>query len=221
MEISPIFFCRTAKLVQSTLPCEKRYAEESFPRLRIENFSAMFQRELRCTRAVWKTSQDRAFYACKFLNAEGPCLVIVFRRAMRGFFVIRFFRKSRYAPLSEKDARWQAFIRVPFFKRKAVVIVCFKTCRDGVLRYLKLLPSGAKRHLSKSCRYRNRKIYLRLLEYRFLRRKLLLSCVLWRAMTGFYKRTIFWCRGAKAYSTAGITIEWLTTIEQCKVAKYG
>ena len=28
-----------------------------------------------------------------------------FRRAMRGFFVIRFFRKSRYAPLSEKDAQ--------------------------------------------------------------------------------------------------------------------
>ena len=25
----------------------------------------------------------------------------------------------------------------------------------------------------------------------------------------------------QAYSTAGITIEWLTTIEQCKVAKYG
>ena len=64
------------------------------------------------------------------------------------------------------------------------------------------------------------------------------------AMKGFFKCTLFmelslfylafldarlWvlfaynfrCRGAKAYSTVGITIEWLTTIEQWEVAKYG
>ena len=124
VEIWPVLFCRTLKLVRRVLlSWEEICAEKSF---------CVTERELRCTRAVWKTSQDRAFYACKFLNAEGPCLIIVFRRAMRGFFVIRFFRKSRYAPLSEKDAQWQAFLRVPFFKRKVVVIVCFEMCRDRV-----------------------------------------------------------------------------------------
>ena len=56
---------------------------ESFPRLRRENFSAMFQRE----RAVPEPSE---------------------RRAKTGLY------------------------KCTFFKRKAVVIVCFKTCRDGV-----------------------------------------------------------------------------------------
>ena len=75
--------------------------------------------------------------------------------------MIRFFRKSRYAhcPTKTRDTGFKipktfakrreatfeqklpvsqsqnlfAIIRVPFFKRKAVVIVYFKTCRDGVL----------------------------------------------------------------------------------------
>ena len=79
-----------------------------------------------------------------------------------GLFCDTIFLKKPLCPIARKRRAMTGFIRVPFFKRKAVVIVCFMTCRDGVLRYLKLLPSGAKRHLSKSCRYRNRKFILRL-----------------------------------------------------------
>ena len=118
-------------------------------------------------------------------------------------------------PSHLKDEPRQGFLSVPFFERERPLfgyrfssgdegLFCDtifpkkpscpfarKRCAIQALRYLKLLPSGAKRHLSKSCRYRNRKIYLRLLEYRFLREKPLLSCVLRRAVTGFFKRTIF------------------------------
>lgn len=44
-------------------------------------------------------------------------------------------------PITRKRRAMTGFIRVPFFKRKAVVIVCFKTRRDGFLS-VQFLVSG-------------------------------------------------------------------------------
>ena len=79
-----------------------------------------------------------------------------------GAFLWYDFPEKAVMPIVQKRCAMTGFYKSTIFKRKAVVIVCFKTRRDGVLRYLKLLPSGAKRHLSKSCRYRNHKFILRL-----------------------------------------------------------
>jgi len=54
----PVLFCRALKLVRRT-PLMGEWAHNRIAPRRVI-LSAMFQRELRCTRAVWKTRQDRA-----------------------------------------------------------------------------------------------------------------------------------------------------------------
>ena len=54
-----------------------------------------------------KDEPRQGFLSVQFFERGSLYLVIVFRRAMRGFFVIRFFRKSHHAPLPEKDARYR------------------------------------------------------------------------------------------------------------------
>ena len=58
------------------------------------------------------------------------------RRAMTGFKIPKTFAKRCEATFEQKLPVSQsqnlfAIIRVPFFKRKAFVIVCFEMCRDG------------------------------------------------------------------------------------------
>ena len=140
----PVLFCRTLNLVRRTplmgewriigLRRGERYSPLCF------SANALHPSRL-------KDEPRQGFISVQFLNAKSLYLVIVFRWAMRGFFVIRFFRKSRYAH-------------------------CPKKTRDNrLLRCHKLLPSGAKRHLSKSCRYRNRKIYFAIIRVPFFKRK--------------------------------------------------
>ena len=115
-----------------------------------------------------KDEPRQGFLSVQLFERERPLFGYCFSSGDEGLFCDTIFPKKPLCPIARKRRAMTGFIRVPFFKKKAIVIVCFMTCHDGVLRYLKLLPSGAKRHLSKSCRYRNRKFILRLLAYNFL-----------------------------------------------------
>ena len=78
-----------------------------------------------------KDAPRKGFVSVQFLRAKP---LVVFLRAKTGLFCVTvFYEISRYLLRSKK------------------------MCDERLLRCLKLLPSGAKRHLSKSCRYRNRK----------------------------------------------------------------
>ena len=84
MGISPILFCRTAKLVRSTLPCEKRCAgkvfracgERTSPRCFSAN--ALYPSRL-------KDEPRQGFISVLFLRGK-PLLSCVLRRAVTGFY---------------------------------------------------------------------------------------------------------------------------------------
>ena len=52
-------------------------------------------------------------------------------------------------PITRKRRAMTGFIRVPFFKRKAVVIVCFKTRRDGFFKRT-IFGVGARKRIQQS-----------------------------------------------------------------------
>ena len=78
-----------------------------------------------------KDEPRQGFISVQFFEHGKPLFGYCFSSGDEGLFCDTIFPKKPLCPLPEKDARWQAFIRVPFFKRKAVVIVCFEMCRDG------------------------------------------------------------------------------------------
>ena len=117
--------------------------------------------------------------------------MVVFLRAKTGLFCVTvFFEISRYLLCSEK------------------------MCDERLLRCLKLLPSGAKRHLSKSCRYRNRKNtfcdYCCTLFYGVKPLYLAFLDVPWWVFSA-YKFSDN--RGVNKSKSTENYIEWLTTIE--------
>ena len=136
MEISPILFCCTAKLVRSTLPCEKRCAEESFPRLRSMSSPQCFSANC----AVPEPSERRAKTG-------------LYKRTI-------FWTRKAFFGLSFFVGRWGAFLWYDFSEKAVMPIVRKRRAMTGFIR----VP--------------------------FLRGKPLLSCVLRRAVTEFYKRTI-------------------------------
>ena len=114
-----------------------------------------------------KDEPRQGFISVQFFERGKPLFGYCFSSGDEGLFCDTIFPKKPLCPLSEKDARWQA------------------------LRYLKLLPSGAKRHLNKSCRYRNRKIYFAIIRVPFFKRKAVVIVRFEMCRDGFCKRTIF------------------------------
>ena len=100
--MSPVLFCHTLKCVWHCSPPIK--GTQNYLRS-----GAGFAREVFSAYcAAPEPSERRAimgFISVQIFERVKPYMVVVFRQAMRGFFLIQFFRKSRYAALSEKDAR--------------------------------------------------------------------------------------------------------------------
>ena len=164
--MTPLLFSHTMMWVWRSSPSYRSDAEKLCLRYGARFAPIGFQRILRCTRAVWKTSH---YGLCKRTNfwTVKPLYDCCFSSGNEGLFCGTIFPKKPTFSLLEKDVRWKAFL--------------------SVLSYALSL------------------FYLAFLDAR-----------LWVLFAYNFR-----CRGAKAYSTVGITIEWLTTIEQCKVAKYG
>ena len=84
------------------------------------------------------SSGDEGLFCDTIFPKKPLCPIARKRRAMTGFKIPKTFAKRREATFEQKLPVSQsqnlfAIIRVPFFKKKAIVIVCFMTCHDGVL----------------------------------------------------------------------------------------
>ena len=68
----------------------------------------------------------------QFFERGKPLFGYRFSSGDEGLFCDTIFPKEPLCPIVRKRCAMTGFIRVSFFKRKAIVIVCFKTRRDGV-----------------------------------------------------------------------------------------
>ena len=75
----------------------------------------------------------QGFLSVQFFERGKPLLGYCFSSGDEGLFCDTIFPKKPSCPFARKRRAMTGFIRVSFLKRKATVIVCFKTCRDGVL----------------------------------------------------------------------------------------
>ena len=92
---------------------------------------------------------------CKDFSARCAAPEPSERRATKGFCKRTIFTRKTSGRLSSSEDR--LILCYSFFEISRYHLRSEKMCDERLLRCLKLLPSGAKRHLSKSCRYRNRK----------------------------------------------------------------
>ena len=92
---------------------------------------------------------------CKVFSAKSAAPEPSERWAVTGFYKRTILCLNLIKWLSFFERR-QAYFVLQFFKISRYRLRSEKMCDERLLRCLKLLPSGAKRHLSKSCRYRNR-----------------------------------------------------------------
>ena len=109
--------------------------------VRGEKFSALAERELlRDVSAQTalhpsrlKDEPRQGFLSVQLFERERPLFGYCFSSGDEGLFCDTIFPKKPLCPIARKRRAMTGFIRVPFFKKKAIVIVCFMTCHDGVL----------------------------------------------------------------------------------------
>ena len=88
-----------------------------------------------------------------------------------GFISVRFFRCKASFQVSFSSSEDGVILCYRFFKASRLPLSPKKMRDERLLRCHKLLPSGAKRHFSKSCRYRNRKISFAIISVQFFCRQ--------------------------------------------------
>ena len=80
-----------------------------------------------------KDEPRQGFLSVQFFERKKPLFGYRFSSGDEGLFCDTIFPKKPLCPIARKRRAMTGFIRVPFFKKKAIVIVCFMTCHDGVL----------------------------------------------------------------------------------------
>ena len=100
------------------------------------------------------SSGDEGLFCDTIFPKKPLCPIARKRRAMTGFKIPKTFAKRREATFEQKLPVSQsqnlfAIIRIPFFKRKAAVIVCFKTRRDGFFKRT-IFGVGARKRIQQS-----------------------------------------------------------------------
>ena len=103
-----------------------------------------------------------------------------------GFISIRFFRNKASSKVSFSSGDEGVILCYRFFKVSRLPLHPKKMRDERLLRCHKLLPSGAKRHLSKSCRYRNRKSNFAIIGVQFFVGKAVSSRIFRRAVNSFF-----------------------------------
>ena len=144
--MSPVLFCHTLKCVWRSSPLTGGDAELSAQRSGIAPRS--FQRVLRCTRAVWKTSHYGLYKRTNFWTVK-PLYGCCFSSGNEGLFCGTIFPKKPTFSLLEKDVRWKAFLSVLFLWSWACFISHFWTRYYGF--YLRtILDVGARKRIQQS-----------------------------------------------------------------------
>ena len=108
-----------------------------------------------------------------------------------GFISVRFFRCKASFKVSFSSSEDGVILCYRFFKASRLPLSPKKMRDERLLRCHKLLPSGAKRHFSKSCRYRNRKINFAIISVQFSVGKAVSNRIFGRALMGFFSVQFF------------------------------